>query len=463
MNRSARAGGIDRPRDFSPLGSRAIFIGTGVTLMLALAGCGSGAVSAPPPETPASPLAVSPPAADLFAEIPTTFTITGGRPGYTAFSSNNVALPIASSAVGASFIVTAAAVTADTSVDITVRDSANAAATAKTIIKPTTLNNQISITPVAAGTAGCGTAICSGNSAQVSVKAALNGVVLRNRSIRFDLVIGNFQFVTPGTGALVNSLTLNTDEQGEAVARLTVTPGAATQVATLRSTDTVSGLSRQYSFNIVQQTSGAGVLSTLPSGAVTIKGAKGAPGQDGLCPSGVPVDFYIFGGVPPYSVASPLPGLISVNPTSVAQAGGRFTATTLGCGKAGLIVTDASGRVIETAQIDAQQGDRGDPAPTPSTPTLIASPKSIQLGCRQSGTVSLAGNGAYSVVVVTPGVNGAAFSVSPTSGTLPAAITLTRSATSPAISLPATITVNAVAGSTIEAITVGIDQTPCTP
>ena len=112
----------------------------GTTLLLStcfvvlLGSCGSGAVSAPDPSI-GTPLAVSPSAVDLVAGVPTTFTITGGRGGYTAFSSNSAALPITATVNGSTFTVIANSVNADTVVDITVRDAANASATAKATVK----------------------------------------------------------------------------------------------------------------------------------------------------------------------------------------------------------------------------------------------------------------------------------------------------------------------------------------
>ena len=105
--------------------------------------------------------------------------------------------------------------------------------------------------------------------------------------------------MTPGTNALVTSLLINTDEFGEAVVRMTILVTAPTQVATLSSTDTVSGLVRRTNFNIVQQTNGAGILSILPNGPTTFTGAKPAAGQPAQCPFGGFVDHYIYGGVPP--------------------------------------------------------------------------------------------------------------------------------------------------------------------
>jgi hypothetical protein len=402
-------------------------IGRGATLLLfaasavVLGACGSGAVSAPPtPDSAAgTPLAVSPPTVDLFPDLPTTFTITGGRSGYTATSSNSAVLPVTTAVVGSTFTVVPSAVPGDTAIDITVRDALNASATAKATVKPSALNSQVTFTPLNPVGSGCGTGLCSGSDAQVVVKAVLNGVVLRSRAIRFDVYQGTFQLVTPGTGALVSALTVSTDEQGDAVVRILANAAVPTQVATLQSTDVTSGLARRFNFNIVQATSG---LSTLPSGAIAIKGAKGAVGQDGSCPIGARVDFYIFGGLPPYSIGSPLPGVLTPITTSVATSGGSFGVQVSGCGKASMIVTDSKGLAIETASIDAQQGDSGSSA---STASLAVTPSPLPLGCGQTATVSLTGSGNYTATK--PSLDPALFSLTPSAGAIPGSITFTRS------------------------------------
>lgn len=423
-----------------------------------VSGCGSGAVSAPPVPVPdpaaGTPVTVSPGSADMFPDTPTTFTITGGKPGYTVFSSNTTALPVTQTVTGASFTVVANAVVADTTVDLTVRDAANTSTIAKANIKPSTLNNQITFTPFAPTATGCGTnSLCSGGDAQVVVKAVQNGVVLRNRPIKFDVFQGGFQLVTPGSNALVNTLTINTDELGEATTRLRAAAGVPTQVATLASTDTVSGLARRYNFNIVQQTNGAGILSTLPGATITMKGAKGTAGGDGFCPSGpgARVDYYIFGGTPPYSVASPLPLLASPVPTVVTTNGGGFTAQVNGCGKVGFIVTDATGRTVETAQIDSQQGDKGDAIPTAS---VTIAPSAVSIACGGAATISLVGSGSFTTTIASGG--GAGFSVTPSAGPIPANVAL-RAGTG---AVSTTTVVNFIVGGTITPVQVTLNPVP---
>lgn len=433
-------------------------VGRGSTLFVAfictwlLNSCGSGAVTATDPAA-GTPLSVFPAVADVFPDIPTTFTVSGGTPAYSVFSSNNVALPLTQAVSGGTFTIVANSVAADTAVDITVRDAVNASTTAKANIRPSSLINQVTFIPSGPTGVGCGTGICSGGDAQVVVKAILNGIVLRSRPIRFDVFQGSFQIVTPGTNALVNTLIVNTDEQGEAVVRISTPAGANTQTATMQFTDTTSGLARRFNFNIIQQTSGVGILSTLPSGAITIKGAKGAVGQDGACPSGARVDFYVFGGTPPYTIASPLPLVATPVSGTAPSSGSGFSVIVNGCGTVSMIVTDSKGLTIETSQIISQQGDKGEAA---TATTLTVAPTAVTVGCGQSASVNLVGAGNFTASIVTGGVNAGAnagtFTVSPTAGPIPSVVTFSRGTTGP--SQPTTITVNIVAGSTVTPVTV---------
>ena len=133
-----------------------------VTFLLAaciaalLGSCGSGAVTGTPTPNPAAgtTLTVSPPTVDLFPDLPTTFTVTGGTSPYTAFSSNSAVLPITATVNGSTFSVIPNAVPLDTVIDITVRDAVNASATAKATVRPSSLLNQITFTPLAVQRAG---------------------------------------------------------------------------------------------------------------------------------------------------------------------------------------------------------------------------------------------------------------------------------------------------------------------
>ena len=415
-----------------------------------LGSCGGGGVASTTP-APVTPLGVLPSAADVFADVPVDFRISGGTGPYTSGSSNIVAVP-APTISGFNFTIIAKSVNADTAVTITIRDSLGITTAAALSVKPTTLNNSVTITPVSPTGTGCGSALCSGGDALVVVDAVLNGIKLVNRPIRFDVFQGDFRFVTPGTNVQVTSLIINTDENGRAVARLQAIVTAPTQAATLTSTDTVSGLVRRSSFNIIQTVSGVGILSSLPSGTTTFTGSKPGVGQPAQCPFGGVVDYYIYGGSPPYVVVSPLPQFLTVDPSIVTTNGGRVRVTQNGCGTSQLIVTDAQNRVIETSQVKGELGPAGDAPPTPDS--LTVTPTALTLVCASTGntgTVTLTGKGNFAASVTTLGVSSPAFSFTPSSGTIPGAITFTRGAGT----TPTSIVVN-IAGATATAVTISV-------
>jgi hypothetical protein len=438
-------------------------IGAALLTVSALTSCGGGGVAAT--STATGSLIVLPGTADVFPNTPVTFTVSGGTPGYAVFSSNSTVIPLNSQVSGHTFSVVANDVSADTAVTITARDALNATATTTANVKVAVLNNQATLLPLAPSDltqpAGCGTKVCSGGDANVTVTATKNNIKLIGRPILFTVYQGQFQFVTPNSRTLVNSITVNTDENGLAVAKLTVPALVPTQVATMTITDTTTGLLKYFNFNIVQQTSGTGILSSLPSGDTTFTGPDGATGGfspgtiAGQCPTGF-VDYYVFGGTPPYRIASPLPQLILVAiagqpfapETILTVDGGSFVAAINGCGSSHLIITDATNRSIETSQIIGVKGKDGTPAPAPVVPTTtipVVSPAAQTfpappLGCAQNFTVSLSGTGSWTGTMATPG-GSPGISFTPTSGTLPGTVTVTRSP-NPGPAVPATVLIN---------------------
>lgn len=454
---------------FSSTGSwakHAVVIAALGAMSALLGACGGGGAasttaSAPPPVIP---LGVLPSAADVFADLPTDFSVSGGTGPYTVGTGNAVAVPAptvtGATSTGFKFTVIAKSVNVDTLVTMTIRDALGATTTLALNVRATTLNNTVTITPVAPTGTGCA-GLCSGGDAQVDVTAIQNGIKLTNRAIRFDVFQGDFRFVTPGTNVLVTSILLNTDENGVARARITATVTAPTQVAILTTTDTVSGLVRRTNFVINQVISGVGILSILPSGPVTFTGSKGAVGQPGNCPVGGIVDHYIYGGTPPYSVVSPLPQYLSVFPSVVTTNGGSYRVTENSCGSGTLIVTDAQNRALESPSVIGVVGPAGDAPPAVIPATITITPTALAVGCGQTGTVSVSGSGTFTATVSTAGVPPGAFVVTPTAGLIPGTISFTRNTSVPPaapVTSPTTIVVN-VAGATVVPVTVTVPAT----
>ena len=120
--------------------------------------------------------------------------------------------------------------------------------------------------------------------------------------MKFDVVSGAF-FIQSNNPAqpLVSTLTVTSDANGTATVTLQATVNAPTQPAQLRATEVTTGNSVNGVFTIVQQTDGSAILSVVPETA-TITGADTA-----TCSSGFRVDYFIYGGTPPYTVASTFP------------------------------------------------------------------------------------------------------------------------------------------------------------
>jgi hypothetical protein len=169
----------------------------------------------------------------------------------------------------------------------------------------------------------------------------------------------------------VSTLTVVSDANGNATVILFASPSAPTQPAELRVTEITSGNSVTGVFTIVQQTDGAAILSVVPSTA-TVSGPSTT-----LCSSGFRIDYYIYGGTPPYTVASTAPGAVGVVGSPVLASGGFFEAVTNGTCVNPLVFTivDKTGRQV-TAQLINQLGTIAPPAP-PVAPTVVLTPSSI--------------------------------------------------------------------------------------
>ena len=396
------------------------------------------------PNTPI-PLSVLPPTAILYANTPTTLTIFGGIPPYQAFSSNPAVLPVVRNVVGDQILLAPNNVDVDTPVTITVTDSSGASVTATITVKPAPLLNTLTITPTPASPGvGCGSAVCAGQTASVTVTVRnVSGAGLQGRSIRFENVQGNYQFITSGPGqpeTLANTITVSTGQDGLAIVRLRADVNAPTQVALIRATDLTSGNVLNSSFVIAQFTDGAGTLTAIPT-TWTLTGANSSS-----CAANVPVTYYIFGGTPPYRIQSTLPNFVNIVPTVVQTNGGGFTAIVTGsiCSPSpgtAITITDATGRTISVQLINSF--GTNNPATNFRAIQFVPGNVTTPLGCGQSlieqivgGEIVLADNSVTqpNFVVSTVGPNVTATLTGRT-------ITVTRSPTGSAIT-PAIIYVS---------------------
>ena len=339
--------------------------------MLALSGCGGG--SGAPNNVFKSTVTVQPDAAVAYSGQPMTLTLTGGTGPFRAFSSNSGVLPVTQDVAGRTVVLLPANVAADTDVTITIQDlgplqPVAPTATAVITVRASPLGNSLTIVPT---TDDCGTAVCSGQTALATVTVLGSQGNPQGRAVRFDVIGSAYSIVTNNPAQpLASTLTVLTDAAGKASVILLVNANAPTQFAQLRVTDVASGQQLVGNFTIVENTNGEAVLSIVPD-TVTITGAF-----KGVCSNGFPIDYFIYGGTPPYRVSSTFPSAVTLVNSVVNTNGGSFRAITNGTCVSPLVfsIVDATGRQT-TATLNNNPGTEEPPAPAPIaiSPTSVSS------------------------------------------------------------------------------------------
>jgi hypothetical protein len=329
---------------------------------------------------------LQPGTAEAYSGVAVVFTITGGQPPYTVSSSNTVVAPIQETNVTTkSFSVVPQYTTSIIPVVISVFDHAGSSVTATLNVNPNIISNVLTITPQATasgqpGTISCGSSVCSGGYATVSVALSSVTQSVANRPMRFDVDQGTFSFLQDRLGTSTGpSYTTATDASGKAQAVLRADAFAQSQLALLRVTDIVSGSVLRASFSIVRVIDGSSVISVLPQTTRINTFYKFT------CSVGALADYFISGGAPPYAVGSSFDAVASLLQSTVATDGGRFTARTGGaCGTALFTITDSLGRTT-TATLENLEG-------TQEINQLSVLPATGTLGCGETGTFTIAGS-----------------------------------------------------------------------
>jgi len=370
--------------------------------VLSLAACGGGN-GAPnnPYQGGVGPLTITPSLATTYSGNPFVFTITGGTQPYTILSSDQAVIPVAGTLNDNTLVIVPGNVGADTPVTLTVRDVSGQTASAAITVKPALLlPASITIT----GNPNCGGSgadLCSGQDGTATVKVTgPAGAPLAGRQVRFDVVQGTFSISSTALGQpLVPSLTVPTDQNGNATVRLVVPVNAATQIATIRATDVTDGSSVVGQFTIAQFVNGNTVLSVIPTGVTTFTGP-----DTSQCSSGASATFYVFGGTPPYTVATNFPTAVTITGAPVQRSGGGFTITTNGTCFTGLTfaITDLNGRTLLTPPTASNVLGTAAPPPQPIvlTPTAIgstANPVACAPGAQLGQILATGGTGAFVV------------------------------------------------------------------
>ncbi|HLX29357.1 MAG TPA: hypothetical protein VKV24_12815 [Casimicrobiaceae bacterium] len=391
--------------------------------VLSLAACGGGNGAPSQNNAVSTPLSVLPATASVYSGTPVTLTVSGGTPPYSAFSADQSILPVQQNVSGNSITIVPNQVTADTEVDVTIRDSKGVSATAALTVKAALLINSLTLkadnfsdqcpssainstTPT--DTNGS-TWICSGQTGSLAVRLQ-NGPAggLAGQYVRFDIVQGDFQIFTEGPGqpnAFARCYIVPTDQNGNAVARILANPSAPQQIVIVQasvlgttppptSTPVCDPSEVPTTGNfvrglfVIQQ---VGQLSVVPT-TVTITGP-----DTQTCSAGVVSTFYIFGGTPPYTIRNTFPQALIVAPTLVAASGGGFNVTTNGAcvNPATISIADAAGHQTTVTLIN-QVGTTPPNTVTNKNPIVIGPTPIPTLTCGASTNIFVSGGGTSS-------------------------------------------------------------------
>jgi hypothetical protein len=382
------------------------------TLALTACGGGSGAINNPttPTPTPIATLQTLPAGIIIaYSGVPTTVKITGGLGPYQALSNNPAVLPVPLNISGDTIVLVpnSVAVGSDVPVAITVTDQSGQTAIVNVTVRFAPLfETGLTVVP---SSGNCGTNLCDGENASVTaVATGPGGSPLPGRQIRFDVIYGPFLIVTnnPGT-PLFPTATVVTDAAGVATVQIQATPNATTQQAQIRATDVATGQQQVANF-VIQRATSTNNLSVVPPTATIT-----AP-YNNACTSGFVIDYYIYGGTPPYTIASTFPNAVLLSTTSVQQSGGSFRATTNGACVNPLIFTivDAAGKTT-TASLINVPGTLAPPTGTPTPPTtapLVLAPTGGYTRpatfCQGGNTLTFTANGGtppYNAVIIPTG------------------------------------------------------------
>lgn len=343
----------------------------GLAGILTLAGCGGGSGApnnpyVPPPAVPV--LTVQPANLVAYTGVPTTVTITSGQGPFSVFSSDASVVPVTQSVAGSTIVVLAGQVTTDTAVTLTVQDGLGSTRLVGVSVKAAPILNALAFTPSGSD---CGTDLCSGQAGTATVTATgAAGIPLTSRSIRFDVVYGPIGIMTTNPAApVVQTSTVVTDNKGVATVGIAAVPNSPTQPVQLRATDVISGQQQIVNLTVVNNT-----VATQSPLAIVPNTATITSAYVNVCSTGFRVDYYIYGGTPPYTVASSFPTGITLVNNFVAKSGGFFEAITNGTcvNPLTFTISDAAGKQT-TATINNIAGS-GVP---PSAPALAVSPGAV--------------------------------------------------------------------------------------
>jgi hypothetical protein len=422
--------------------------------MLLLSSCGGGGAAGGAPE--GNTLRLLPQSATVYAGVPITFSIGGGRAPYQIGSSEPNLLPVPALVKGHSFTVIpgnpgvvdvglGAGELPRRSVIVSVRDSTGLFLNVDVQVGRNFLTTYgVALTPsncpATTGPGATTNVACAGGTTAVQLQAIFGGNLHGNEQFRLEVVRGNFSLRHPVTGQVSSSVVLNSDHTGTVLGLIEVPAGVLRQVAVLRVIHIPTGVYADNVFVIDGISLPAQEALTAIPNSFTFTGALTTE-----CGTGFG-DFYVFGGVPPFTAVSSNSSIF-VTPSQTSSNPGRFTVAasnpTICVTGATVIVTDSLGQRT-TVTVDTELGTVEPPDPTPIT----VSPDTITLICGSSGSVSaIGGNGPLSVTSTHPRVTALI------SGNV---LTVTRPIGDGATIFPTTATISVTDGGAAETLTVTV-------
>lgn len=408
---------------------------------------------------------ILPATGSIYAGVPTTFTIVGGRAPYTVASSEPALLPVPTTVDGNSFTVVAANpgvvdpntdpnIVPSRTVTLQVRESGFGLLTLGSykVIQNFLTGYGVNFTPIAcagipppAGTATSGLSVPAGCEIGVQFNATTNGNRFGARQFRLDVIRGPFFWIDAVTGLTGNSIIVTSDHTGRVSAVMRTTSGVPTQIAVLRITELTTEVFTDTVFTISGSASTA-TLTVIPS-SLTFTGPDNV-----TCGTGE-ADVFVFDGTPPYNAGSSNPNVVVI-PIAASSNPGVFRLRAVNSNvcltNATVVFTDRFG-ARATATVTTAVGATAPPAPP--TPPVTVTPNTMTLGCGQSGSaVVTGGKPPYSASSSTPGV---------TAVVAGSTLTINRAAvgSTGASTATTTATVNVTDGTTIAAVTVTVPTT----
>ena len=300
-------------------------------------------------------------------------------------------LPVTQAVAGSAIPLLATNVSADTAVTLTVQDSAGKTATAAITVRAATAVQRADRSSRTCPIAAPPPSVPGRPARRRSPLQLPGGGAAPGRQVRFDVVAGPYAIAATGSGASAQSVTVVSDAAGNAQVIIRANVDAPTQPAQIRATDITSGQQLTGDFLIQQRTDGSTILTVVPPEA-TITGAFVDE-----CSSGFRVDYFIYGGTPPYRITQAFPTrqshrLLRRGRTSaiVNASGGFFEVVTNGTcvNPQTFSILDATGRQT-TAQLFNLPGTASAAASTPPPPDLSVVPGVVCTSTAARPTLSI--------------------------------------------------------------------------